>query len=175
MFSFYASLRLCDALHGALPSYQKTARRDARRRAIRPSLFSGFWLYSTIKNFLLLDRLAFAEGHRLGMTFIALGLDGVDAGLAIGAEEEGEDLRDGVIELLAVHGLRMGFAVGTAGEGILGAAGPDLAPTRFFVLLAAGAFSGEEFPAGPAIEAAVGDEFLFGDALFFHLHSFATL
>ena len=96
-----------------------------------------------------------AAGHLRGVALETEALDLGDAGGAIGAEEEADELGDEVVESAAFLGVGEVAAVGAGGVFALDAAGADLAPGSFDVGMAAGTAALEVGAAGSAVESAV--------------------
>jgi hypothetical protein len=96
-------------------------------------------------------------GHVRGIPFGSVLSDGEDALFAVGAKNEGEDLRNRVVEFPA--GVwRFEAAIGTRTKLLIDVAGANVAPVFSLNLFATGAFSRQVFPARAAIQSAVGNQ-----------------
>ena len=108
------------------------------------------------------DGLSLVLGHVPGMAIEAEVLDLPDAGRPVGAQKNADEFGHEVVELAAVHGIRVIGAVRARGAPMLHTAGPDLAPGRLPVLAATGTAALQVGAARSAVKPAVGDEFRIG-------------
>jgi len=93
------------------------------------------------------------------MAFESNLLDLADTGTTIRSKDETEDLREEVVELLALPRFFELRAVGTRGVLVFDAAGPDLAPARLFVFVTTRATISSPRRTGTAVDATVSDQF----------------
>ena len=111
-------------------------------------------------------RLRFPARHLFGVEVIAFFLDHGDGSRSIRSEYERKELGNDVVEFFALFGRSMDLAFGTAQMPLFDAAFSDLAPSGFFVLVAAGAFAVSMSLAGAAIKPAIADQVFIGYYLF---------
>jgi hypothetical protein len=83
----------------------------------------------------------------------------VDAGFAVGAEDEPKHLRHEAVVGFALGDISELGAVGAGLVIVLDAAGAHRAPGRFVIGSTTGAFPVLVFPAGSAVQPTIGDQF----------------
>jgi len=98
------------------------------------------------------------RGHFAGKSLPADLVDPVDAGGAVGAEDEAEQPADQSVVAPALARVGVGRTIRAGGKTAADATGAHLAPGSLRVFAAARAASGNVGLAGAAIESAVGDE-----------------
>lgn len=111
----------------------------------------------TFSFLLVFQRLLPGFGHVSGVPHCTVFAEDQDALFAVGAKNKGKNLRDRVVEFLAGIGCFEG-TVGARAEFLIDVACADVAPMISLNLFATGAFAVEVFPAGAAIQSAVGNQ-----------------